>query len=94
MSSRLFHGMYLKIHDNKLTCYGLGVINYGAKFKPIVLYSELDDCVKDFGSSDFEIIDSQDQEQSFRVYISTYFSMFMLGVMGVGGICLYKKLNK
>jgi hypothetical protein len=91
----LFKGMYLNIKDNKLFCYGIGVINYMDKMKPVFLYSTIDTCVKSIEKPncyDIGIIDSRDLEKSFRVVASTYFSIFMIMSISLMGIVATKKM--
>lgn len=101
MNTKLFQGFYLKIEDRKLKCYGLGLIRYSNKFKPVFIFSNIDTCVKEISKSDdydynndVGILDSQDMENSFEVYISTYMSIFILSCIGYGGYYITKKLIK
>jgi len=78
----IYNGFLFKINNNNLYCYGIGLIKYRDDFKPIFLYSKIDTCIKEFGTSyyyyDLGIIDTQNKEFSLQVFISNYLSIFAI----------------
>lgn len=78
----LFKGMYFKILDRKLFCYGIGTIKYNYEYKTIIFYDLVDLCVKSISASDVDlgVKTTQDCENSLTVKCSTYLSLSVFTV--------------
>jgi hypothetical protein len=99
MNSTIFKGFYLN-NNEKLTCYGLGIIKYNDYSKFVIGSSEIDTCIKEiikptsYFDLDIGIINRRDLTNSFKVVISTYTSLFMLTCVVCGSYFIIKKFVK
>ena len=88
--------MYLELKNNKLYCYGIGIVKYKDSYIKLFPYAEIDTCIKSFsvGKHDIGVTDSRDMTYGLSIVVNTYMSLFFTSSLLFTGYFLIKKLRK